>query len=104
VPDQMIPDNEVIPGAIPSPPPPENNPGAPAPQDKCYRDQHILLVNILGEPNVGVTTRRRRVIDSKDASASECLYVNFLSNIKPKKVIDALKEEGWVFAIQEELN
>ncbi|GKB68247.1 hypothetical protein Tco_0929659 [Tanacetum coccineum] len=31
VPDQMIPDNEVIPGAIPSPPPPENNSGAPAP-------------------------------------------------------------------------
>nr|GEU70918.1 hypothetical protein [Tanacetum cinerariifolium] len=35
--------------------------------------------------------------DSDADSASECLYVNFLSKIKPKSLIEALKEEGWVF-------
>ncbi|GKB52557.1 retrovirus-related pol polyprotein from transposon TNT 1-94 [Tanacetum coccineum] len=74
-----------------------------APQDRWSRDKHILLVNILGEPQAGVTTRSR-VRDSEAASAHECLYVNFLSEIEPKKVIEALEEEGWVIAMQEELN
>ncbi|GKB15365.1 retrovirus-related pol polyprotein from transposon TNT 1-94 [Tanacetum coccineum] len=38
------------------------------------------------------------------ASASECLFVDFLSEIKPKKASKALKHPGWVDAIQEELN
>ncbi|GKB70659.1 retrovirus-related pol polyprotein from transposon TNT 1-94 [Tanacetum coccineum] len=61
------------------------------------------MVNILGEPQAGVTTRTR-IRDSKAASAHECLYVNFLSKIEPNKVIDALKEVGLVIAMQEELD
>ncbi|GKC06661.1 retrovirus-related pol polyprotein from transposon TNT 1-94 [Tanacetum coccineum] len=38
------------------------------------------------------------------ASASECLSANFLSEIEPKKVSEALKHPGWVDAMQEELN
>ncbi|GJX65303.1 hypothetical protein Tco_0299646 [Tanacetum coccineum] len=51
----------------------------------------------------GVTTRSK-IRDSKATSVHECLYVNFLSKIKPKKLVEALKEEGWVIAMQEELN
>ncbi|GJY79207.1 retrovirus-related pol polyprotein from transposon TNT 1-94 [Tanacetum coccineum] len=45
-----------------------------------------------------------RVKDSEAASAHECLYVNFLSEMEPKKLIEALEEEGWIIAMQEELN
>ncbi|GKB73045.1 hypothetical protein Tco_0934457 [Tanacetum coccineum] len=36
--------------------------------------------------------------------AQECLYVNFLLEIEPKKLIEALEEKGWVLAMTEELN
>ncbi|GJV48792.1 hypothetical protein Tco_1439004 [Tanacetum coccineum] len=59
--------------------------------------------NPISEPHPGVTIRSR-LRDSEAASANECLYVNFLSEIKPKKVIEALEEEeGWVIPMQEEL-
>ncbi|GJW97688.1 retrovirus-related pol polyprotein from transposon TNT 1-94 [Tanacetum coccineum] len=51
----------------------------------------------------GVTTRSK-IRDSKAVLAHECLYVNFLSKIEPKKLIKALEEEGWIIAMQEELN
>ncbi|GKC96108.1 retrovirus-related pol polyprotein from transposon TNT 1-94 [Tanacetum coccineum] len=70
---------------------------------QMVKRKHIELVNIIGEPLAGITTRSR-VRDSKATSAHECLYVNFLSKIKPKKLIEALEEEGWVSAMQEELN
>nr|GEU77279.1 uncharacterized mitochondrial protein AtMg00810-like [Tanacetum cinerariifolium] len=38
------------------------------------------------------------------ASASECLFSDFLFEIKPKKVSKALKHLGWIDAMQEELN
>nr|GEW91361.1 hypothetical protein [Tanacetum cinerariifolium] len=38
------------------------------------------------------------------SSASECLFADFLSEIEPKKVFEALKHPGWVDAMQEELN
>ncbi|GKE04513.1 retrovirus-related pol polyprotein from transposon TNT 1-94 [Tanacetum coccineum] len=38
------------------------------------------------------------------ASASECLFANFLSKIKPKKVSKVLKYLGWVDVMQKELN
>ncbi|GKD99033.1 retrovirus-related pol polyprotein from transposon TNT 1-94 [Tanacetum coccineum] len=44
------------------------------------------------------------VKDSDAASAHECLYVNFLSEIEPKKLIESQEKEGWVIAMQEELN
>ncbi|GKD45069.1 retrovirus-related pol polyprotein from transposon TNT 1-94 [Tanacetum coccineum] len=73
------------------------------PQDRWSREKHIELLNIIGEPFVGVTTRSR-IRDSDVASASECLYVKFISEIEPKKLIKALEEEGWVLAMTEELN
>ncbi|GJS03176.1 retrovirus-related pol polyprotein from transposon TNT 1-94 [Tanacetum coccineum] len=75
----------------------------PTPQDRWSRDKHIELVNIIGELLAGITTRSR-IRDSDAASAHACLYVNFLSEIEPKKLIEALEEEGWVIAMQEELN
>ncbi|GJY08121.1 retrovirus-related pol polyprotein from transposon TNT 1-94 [Tanacetum coccineum] len=61
------------------------------------------MVNILGEPQATVTTRSK-IRDSEAASVHECLYVNFLFEIEPKKLIEALEEEGWLIAMQEELN
>ncbi|GKF99199.1 hypothetical protein Tco_0297982, partial [Tanacetum coccineum] len=75
----------------------------PAPRDRWSRDKHIDLVNIISEPLAGVTTRSR-IRDLDAASTHECLYVNFLSEIEPKKLIEALEEEGWVIVMQEELN
>ncbi|GKC81751.1 retrovirus-related pol polyprotein from transposon TNT 1-94 [Tanacetum coccineum] len=73
------------------------------PINRWSREKHIELVNIIGEPLAGITTRSR-VRDSEAASAHECLYVNFLSEMEPKKLIKALEEEGWIIAMQEELN
>ncbi|GKC71294.1 hypothetical protein Tco_1117177, partial [Tanacetum coccineum] len=56
-----------------------------------------------GEPLDGITTRSR-IEDSKAASTHECMYVNFLSKMEPKKHIEALEEEGWIITMQEELN
>ncbi|GJY92312.1 retrovirus-related pol polyprotein from transposon TNT 1-94, partial [Tanacetum coccineum] len=77
--------------------------GPLAPQDKWSREKHIELVNIIGEPLAGITTRSR-VRDSDPSSAHEFLYVNFLSQIEPKRLVEALEEEGWVLAMTEELN
>nr|GEW28783.1 hypothetical protein [Tanacetum cinerariifolium] len=38
------------------------------------------------------------------ASASKCLFVDFLSELEPKKVSEALKHPRWVDVMQEELN
>ncbi|GJZ25536.1 retrovirus-related pol polyprotein from transposon TNT 1-94 [Tanacetum coccineum] len=59
-------------------------------RDRWLREKHIDLVNIIGEPLAGITTRSR-VRDSEAALAHECLYVNFLSEIEPKKLIEALE-------------
>ncbi|GKB26653.1 retrovirus-related pol polyprotein from transposon TNT 1-94 [Tanacetum coccineum] len=45
---------------------------------------------------------KSRVRDSEAASAHECLYVNFLSEMEPKKLTEAL-EEGWIIVMQKEL-
>ncbi|GKB83546.1 retrovirus-related pol polyprotein from transposon TNT 1-94 [Tanacetum coccineum] len=63
------------------------------PINRWSREKHIELVNIIGEPLAGITTRSR-IRDSDAALASECLYVNFLSEMEPKKLIEALEEEG----------
>ncbi|GKA93285.1 retrovirus-related pol polyprotein from transposon TNT 1-94 [Tanacetum coccineum] len=45
----------------------------PVPQDRCSRENHIELVNIIGEHMAGITTRSR-IRDSEAALAHECLY------------------------------
>ncbi|GJY97650.1 retrovirus-related pol polyprotein from transposon TNT 1-94, partial [Tanacetum coccineum] len=67
------------------------------------KDQHIKLVNIIGDPGKGMLTRSMTT-KLTAASASECLFTDFLSEIEPKKVYEALKHTGWVDTIQEELN
>ncbi|GKF18592.1 hypothetical protein Tco_0063510, partial [Tanacetum coccineum] len=75
----------------------------PVPHDRWLRDQHIELVNIIGDPGEGMLTRTMAA-KLTTALASECLFVDFLSEIKPKKVFEALKHPGWIDVMQEELN
>ncbi|GJR27158.1 retrovirus-related pol polyprotein from transposon TNT 1-94 [Tanacetum coccineum] len=75
----------------------------PIPRDRWSRDGHIELVNIIGDPGEGILTRSMAV-KLTATSASECLFANFLSEIEPKKVSEALKHPGWIDAMQEELN
>ncbi|GJY75969.1 retrovirus-related pol polyprotein from transposon TNT 1-94, partial [Tanacetum coccineum] len=75
----------------------------PVPHDRWSRDQHIELVNIIGDPSEGMLTRSMAA-KLTAASISECLFADFLSEIEPKKVSEALKHPGWIDAIQEELN
>ncbi|GJZ32809.1 retrovirus-related pol polyprotein from transposon TNT 1-94 [Tanacetum coccineum] len=62
----------------------------PVPQDRWSRDQHIKLVNIIGDPGEGMLTKSMAA-KLTAASASECLFADFLSEIEPKKVSE---EEG----------
>nr|GEY12647.1 hypothetical protein [Tanacetum cinerariifolium] len=75
----------------------------PAPQDRWSRDQHIELVNIIGNPGEDMLTRSMAA-KLTAASASECLFADFLSEIKLKKASEALKHQGWINAMKEELN
>ncbi|GJU87077.1 retrovirus-related pol polyprotein from transposon TNT 1-94 [Tanacetum coccineum] len=72
-------------------------------EDRWSRDQHIELVNIIGDPSEGMLTRSMTA-KLTAASTSECLFADFLSKIEPKKVSEALKHPRWIDAIQEELN
>ncbi|GJV77431.1 hypothetical protein Tco_1509015 [Tanacetum coccineum] len=57
----------------------------PIPQDRWSRDQHINLVNIIGDPVEGMFTKSM-VAKLTAASTSKCLFADFLSKIEPKKV------------------
>ncbi|GJR79151.1 hypothetical protein Tco_0149936 [Tanacetum coccineum] len=71
--------------------------------DKPISEAEPSLTIISPSAKAGVTTRSK-LRDFEAASAHECLYVNFLLKIEPKKLVEALEEEGWVIAMQEELN
>ncbi|GJU53352.1 putative ribonuclease H-like domain-containing protein [Tanacetum coccineum] len=74
---------------------------------------------ILGDPTSAVQTRSK-VNKSSEAHAlvsyvqkqrrnnhkdfHHCLFACFLSQLEPKKISEALEDEGWVDAMQEELN
>nr|GFA41796.1 retrovirus-related Pol polyprotein from transposon TNT 1-94 [Tanacetum cinerariifolium] len=75
----------------------------PAPYDRWSRDQHIKLVNIISNPGEGMLTRSMAA-KLTAAPASKCLFDNFLSEIEPIKVFEALKHPGWIDAMKEELN
>ncbi|GJT00542.1 retrovirus-related pol polyprotein from transposon TNT 1-94 [Tanacetum coccineum] len=62
----------------------------PAPQDRWSKDQHIELVNIIGDPGEGMLTRSMAA-KLIAASTSGCLFADFLSEIEPEKVSEALK-------------
>ncbi|GKB59195.1 hypothetical protein Tco_0915381 [Tanacetum coccineum] len=71
----------------------------PIPHDRWSRDQHIELVNIIGDPGEGMLTRSMAA-KLTAALASECLFADFLSEIEPKKISKALKHLGWIDAMQ----
>nr|GEY11714.1 hypothetical protein [Tanacetum cinerariifolium] len=56
---------------------------------------NIELVNIIGKPTKIMLTRSMAA-KLTVASANECLFADFLSEIEPKKVLEALKHPGWV--------
>ncbi|GJY21731.1 hypothetical protein Tco_0394297 [Tanacetum coccineum] len=68
----------------------------PIAQGIWSKDQHIKLINIIGEPGEGILTRSMAA-KLIAVSASDCLFADFLSKIEPKKVSGALKHPGWVF-------
>ncbi|GJT83918.1 retrovirus-related pol polyprotein from transposon TNT 1-94 [Tanacetum coccineum] len=72
-------------------------------KDRWSKDQHIELVNIIGDPGEGMLTRSMAT-KLIAASTSECVFADFLFEIEPKKVFEALKHPGWVDVMQEELN
>ncbi|GJU02645.1 retrovirus-related pol polyprotein from transposon TNT 1-94 [Tanacetum coccineum] len=53
-------------------------------EDRWSRDQHIELVNIIGDPGEGMLTKSMAA-KLIAASASGCLFTNFLSEVEPKK-------------------
>ncbi|GKB59852.1 retrovirus-related pol polyprotein from transposon TNT 1-94 [Tanacetum coccineum] len=67
-------------------------------KDRWSRDQHIELLNIIGDPGEGILTRSMAA-KLIAASANECLFANFLFEIEPKKVSEALKHPGWIDAM-----
>ncbi|GJS77272.1 hypothetical protein Tco_0727153 [Tanacetum coccineum] len=64
----------------------------PAPQDKWSRDKHIELVNIVGNPEAGMLIGQMAK-EISDVSARECIFIDFLSKVEPKKVFEALKPD-----------
>ncbi|GJU11733.1 retrovirus-related pol polyprotein from transposon TNT 1-94 [Tanacetum coccineum] len=56
----------------------------PIAHDRWSRDQHIKLVNIIGNPGDRMLTRS--IVEKLTAtSSSECIFADFLSDIEPKK-------------------
>ncbi|GJX66203.1 retrovirus-related pol polyprotein from transposon TNT 1-94 [Tanacetum coccineum] len=74
-----------------------------APQDRWSRDKHIKLVNIVANSGAGMLTRAMAK-ELSTASSHECLFLYLLFEEEAKKVSKALKDPGWVDAMQEELN
>ncbi|KAJ9561761.1 LOW QUALITY PROTEIN: hypothetical protein OSB04_006921 [Centaurea solstitialis] len=67
----------------------------PLPHTTKWTRDHPLH-QIIGDPNAPVQTR--------SATANECLFAAFLSNVEPLKVADALADLDWFMAMQEEIN
>ncbi|KAJ9548122.1 hypothetical protein OSB04_020665 [Centaurea solstitialis] len=67
----------------------------PLPHTTKWTRDHPLH-QIIGDPNAPVQTR--------SATANECLFAAFLSNVEPLKVVDALADPDWFMAMQEEIN
>ncbi|KAJ9561787.1 hypothetical protein OSB04_006947 [Centaurea solstitialis] len=67
----------------------------PLPHTTKWTRDHPLH-QIIGDPNAPVQTR--------SATANECLFAAFLSNVEPLKVVDALADPDWFIAMQVEIN
>ncbi|XP_014522213.1 uncharacterized protein LOC106778740 [Vigna radiata var. radiata] len=58
--------------------------------------RNVSTENVIGDMSRGVSTRRQL--------NQYCMNVAFVSKIEPKKVKEALSDENWMIAMQEELN
>ncbi|KAJ9550150.1 hypothetical protein OSB04_014195 [Centaurea solstitialis] len=67
----------------------------PLPHTTKWTRDHPLH-QIIGDPNAPVQTR--------SATANECLFAAFLANFEPLKVADALADPDWFMAMQDEIN
>ncbi|KAJ9555966.1 hypothetical protein OSB04_010580 [Centaurea solstitialis] len=67
----------------------------PLPHTTKWTRDHPLH-QIIGDLNAPVQTR--------SATANECLFATFFSNVEPLKVADALADPDWFMAMQEEIN
>ncbi|GJT53273.1 ribonuclease H-like domain-containing protein [Tanacetum coccineum] len=88
---------------------------SPIPTTRIYKDHPID--QITGDINLATQTRRMTKISKEHAMVSyikkqrrtnhkdykKCLFAYFLSQIEPKKVIQALPDPSWIEAMQEEL-
>ncbi|GJY85373.1 retrovirus-related pol polyprotein from transposon TNT 1-94 [Tanacetum coccineum] len=72
-------------------------------QDRWSQNQYIKLVNIIGDSSEGMLTRSMAA-KLTAASVKDCLFVDILFEIEPKKVSEALNYPGGVDTMQEELN
>ncbi|KAJ9536677.1 hypothetical protein OSB04_un000150 [Centaurea solstitialis] len=71
------------------------NAQTPLPHTVKWTRSHPIEL-IIGDPTCTVKTRA--------ASANECNFSVFLTDIEPTRVLDALQDSDWVTAMQEELN
>ncbi|GJR72460.1 retrovirus-related pol polyprotein from transposon TNT 1-94 [Tanacetum coccineum] len=67
----------------------------------------VTLPHIINQASISshpVPQDRCMAVKLTTASANECLFADFLSEIEPKKMSEVLKHPGWINAMQEELN
>ena len=74
----------------------ENPPYQSEDLEKCWKSPRGLSIdNIIGDISKGVITRNMN---------NFCMNVAFISQIEPKNVQEALQDDQWCIAMQEELN
>ncbi|KAI3814308.1 hypothetical protein L1987_19059 [Smallanthus sonchifolius] len=83
------------------------------PETRVHKDhQYHPIDNIIGDPHAGVQTRHRTTAENTslyseilDTGVMEtCLHAAFVSQLEPKNVKEALADNFWIEAMQDELS
>ncbi|KAI3795803.1 hypothetical protein L1987_38463 [Smallanthus sonchifolius] len=80
------------------------------PETRVHKNHPIE--NIIGDPHVGVQTRHRTIAENSSLYAEildtgimeTCLHAAFVSQLEPNNVKEALADNCWIEAMQEELS